>query len=215
MKVLITGFDPFGGEEINPAFEAIKLLPNKIVDAEIIKLEVPTIFNDSIKVLEDAIRKNMPDIVICVGQAGGRFTISPERVAINLNDAVIPDNKGQQPVDEKIFKDGENAYFTSLPVKAMVKNMKKNHIPASISYSAGTYVCNNLMYGLLYLLNTIPEFKKIKGGFIHVPYSTEQILYKVNTPSLSLIQIAEGLEICIETAVRTKEDITTIGGTIH
>lgn len=215
MKVLITGFDPFGGEEINPAFEAIKLLPSKIANAEIIKLEVPTVFNNSIKVLEESIRENKPDIVICVGQAGGRFTISPERVAINLNDAVIPDNKGQQPVDEKIFKDGENAYFTSLPVKAMVKNMKKNHIPASISYSAGTYVCNNLMYGLLYLLNTIPEFNNIKGGFIHVPYSTEQVLYRVNTPSLSLIQIAEGLEICIETAVKTKEDITTIGGTTH
>lgn len=215
MKVLITGFDPFGGEEINPAFEAIKLLPSKILDAEIIKLEVPTVFNDSIKVLEKAMKENKPNIVICVGQAGGRFTISPERVAINLNDGVIPDNKGQQPVDEEIFKDGENAYFTNLPVKAMVENMKKSHIPASISYSAGTYVCNNLMYGLLYLLNTSPEFKNIKGGFIHVPYSTEQVINKVNTPSLSLIQIAEGLEICIETAITRKEDITTIGGTTH
>ena len=140
MKILITGFDPFGGESVNPACEAVKLLPDTIAGAEIIKLQVPTRFALSCTVLEAAVNEHRPDAVICVGQAGGRSAITPERVAINLADASIPDNAGDQPVDEPIRKDGAPAYFTSLPVKAMVQKMRAAGIPAALSYTAGSFV---------------------------------------------------------------------------
>ena len=137
MKILITGFDPFGGETVNPAYEAVKLLPDTIAGAEIIKLEVPTRFHRAGAVLEDAMQRHKPDAVICVGQAGGRAAITPEKVAINLMDGRIPDNTGYQPVDVPIREDGETAYFTSLPVKAMVQRMRDAGIPAAVSYTAG------------------------------------------------------------------------------
>lgn len=145
MKILVTGFDPFGGETVNPAYEAVKLLPDTIAGAQIIKLQVPTRFALSGTVLEAAVNEHRPDAVICVGQAGGRSAITPERVAINLADASIPDNAGDQPVDEPIRKDGAPAYFTSLPVKAMVQKMRAAGIPAALSYTAGSFVCNSLM----------------------------------------------------------------------
>ena len=153
MKILITGFDPFGGENVNPAHEAVKLLPDTIAGAEIIKLEVPTRFHRAGAVLEDAMQRHKPDAVICVGQAGGRAAITPEKVAINLMDGRIPDNAGYQPVDVPIREDGETAYFTSLPVKAMVQKMRAAGIPAALSYTAGSFVCNCLMYTLLYLID--------------------------------------------------------------
>ena len=140
MKILVTGFDPFGGETVNPAYEAVKLLPDTIAGAQIIKLQVPTRFALSGTVLEAAVNEHRPDAVICVGQAGGRSAITPERVAINLADASIPDNAGDQPVDEPIRKDGAPAYFTSLPVKAMVQKMRAAGIPAALSYTAGSSI---------------------------------------------------------------------------
>lgn len=154
MKILVTGFDPFGGETVNPAYEAVKLLPDTIAGAQIIKLQVPTRFALSCTVLEAAVNEHRPDAVICVGQAGGRSAITPERVAINLADASIPDNAGDQPVDEPIRKDGAPAYFTSLPVKAMVQKMRAAGIPAALSYTAGSFVCNSLMYTLLSISST-------------------------------------------------------------
>ena len=120
MKVLITGFDPFGGEKVNPAFEAVKLLPDTIAGAEIIKLEIPTVFTRSAVVVEEAIKEHQPDIVINVGQAGGRSCMTVEKVAINLAEARIPDNDGEQPFDQPLREDGETAYFATIPVKAMV-----------------------------------------------------------------------------------------------
>ena len=149
MKLLLTAFDPFGGEKINPALEAVKRVQDKIGDLEIVKLEVPTVFYKSIDTVANAIEKEHPDVVLCIGQAGGRFDLTPERVAININDARIPDNEGNQPLSGSIFEDGENAYFSSLPIKAMVAEIRKADIPASVSNSAGTYVCNHLMYGVL------------------------------------------------------------------
>lgn len=146
MKVLITGFDPFGGEKINPSFEAVKKIQDKVSGAEIIKAQIPTVFKKSIEEVERLITTHEPDVVICVGQAGGRFDITVERVAINIDDARIEDNEGNQPVDKKVFRDGENAYFSNLPIKAMVSEMKNNNIPASLSNTAGTFVCNHIMY---------------------------------------------------------------------
>lgn len=213
MKVLISGFDPFGGEPINPALEAVKLLPDNIAGVEVIKVEIPTVFNKSIKALEHSIEEHKPDAVICVGQAGGRFAVMPERVAINIDDARIKDNEGNQPIDIKIKEDGENAYFSNLPIKAMVKNMVDNGFPGAVSNTAGTFVCNHIMYGLLYLIDK--KYPNMKGGFIHVPYIPNQVVTKPNTPYMNLQDISRCLELCIEALVNNGDgDIKTIGGTI-
>ena len=214
MKILVTGFDPFGGESINPAYEAVKLLPSTIAGAEIIKLEIPTVFTRSVKVVEEAIEKYNPDIILNVGQAGGRTCMSVEKVAINLAEARIPDNDGEQPFDQKLREDGETAYFSTLPVKAMVENMKAHRILANISYTAGTYVCNSIMYHVLYLLQN--KFPGKRGGFIHVPYENSQVLNKnVGMPFMPLTMIAEGLKYAIEAAVENETDIQTIMGETH
>ncbi|MBN1035229.1 pyroglutamyl-peptidase I [Clostridium botulinum] len=212
MKVLITGFDPFGGESINPALEAVKKLPNTISNAEIIKLEIPTVFKKSLEKIEANILAHKPDIVISIGQAGGRFGITPERVAINIDDARIEDNEKNQPIDLNVFEDGENAYFTTLPIKAMVKEMQESGIPSSVSNSAGTFVCNHVMYGVLYMINK--KYPNIKGGFIHVPYIPSQVVSKPNMPSMSIEDISKGLELSVKAAVENNTDIKTAQGEI-
>lgn len=199
MKILITGFEPFGGEKINPSYEAVKLLPDKINGATIIKRQIPTVFRKSIEEIEKLIEETNPNIVISVGQAGGRAEVNIERLAINIDDARIKDNEGNQPIDEVIFKDGENAYFSNLPIKAMVEKIKNNGIPACISNSAGTFVCNHIMYGLLYLIDK--KYPHIKGGFIHVPYLPEQVVDKRNIPSMSLDNIKKALVLAIEAII--------------
>jgi len=211
MKLLITGFDPFGNESINPAWEAVKLLPSKIEGVEVTKLQIPTVFNESIDLLLEGIKEHQPDVVICVGQAGGRFDITIERVAINLEDARGADNKGNQPIDKPVYSDGENAYFTNLPIKAMVEEIKKAKIPASVSNTAGTYVCNHIMYGLLYHINKFSVAKK--GGFIHVPFIPEQVLDKRNMPSMDLNSIAKGLEASIKGIYENEVDLKITAGT--
>ena len=194
MKLLLTAFTPFDGEKINPALEAVKLVKDRIGNLLIVKLEVPTVFGKSIDTVREAIEREKPDFVLSIGQAGGRADITPERVAINLDDARIPDNEGNQPIDEPIFPDGENAYFSTLPVKAMVEAIRKEGLPSSLSNSAGTYVCNHLMYGVLYYLDKRPV---IKAGFIHVPYIPEQTKNKKEMPALELSEIVRGLEAAI------------------
>ena len=212
MKVLITGFDCFGGESINPALEAVKKLPDTIEGAEIIKLEIPTVFRKSSEKIEENIIKHNPDIVLSIGQAGGRFGITPERVAINIDDARIEDNEKNQPIDVAIFEDGENAYFSNLPIKAMVKEMNESGIPASVSNTAGTFVCNHVMYGILYLIDK--KYPNIRGGFIHVPYIPSQVTTKPNMPSMSIDDISKGLELSIKAIIENSSDIKTIGGAI-
>ncbi|MEY8308347.1 pyroglutamyl-peptidase I [Erysipelotrichaceae bacterium 51-3] len=214
MKILITGFNPFGNESVNPAFEAVKLLPDTIKSAEIVKLEIPTEFKRAGKVLQEGIEANHPDVVICVGQAGGRSAITPEQVGINLMDGRIPDNAGYQPFDTPVREDGPTAYFTSLPVKAMVQSIRDAGIPAFVSYSAGTYVCNFLMYELLYQIEHF--FPGIKGGFIHVPFMTEQAVNKANgTPSMDLKTISRGLEKAVEAVIEHDTDIELHTGDTH
>ena len=193
-KLLLTAFTPFDGEKINPALEAVKLVKDRIGNLLIVKLEVPTVFGKSIDTVREAIEREKPDFVLSIGQAGGRAEITPERVAINLNDARIPDNEGNQPIDEPVFPDGENAYFSTLPVKAMVEAIRKEGLPSSLSNSAGTYVCNHLMYGILYYLDKRPG---MKAGFIHVPYIPEQTKNKKEMPALELSEIVRGLEAAI------------------
>jgi pyroglutamyl-peptidase len=214
MKVLITGFDPFGGESVNPAYEAVKLLPDQIGEADIIKLEIPTVYKKAGQKVEEGILTYQPDIVLCIGQAGGRSGITIEKVAINLAEARIKDNEGNQPLDEAIREDGENAYFTNLPCKAVVNAIREAGIPASISYTAGTFVCNDVMYNLLYMIDK--KYKQIRGGFIHVPYLHEQVTKKgEGMPSMALETIEKGLEIAIRTILTNTEDLSLHMGTIQ
>lgn len=215
MKILVTGFDPFGGEKINPALEAVKGLADTINGAEIKKLEIPTVFNKSAEVVKEAIEDFQPDYVLSIGQAGGRFEISPERVAINVDDARIADNEGNQPIDAPIKEDGDAAYFTQLPVKAMVTAIKNAGIPGAVSNTAGTFVCNHIMYQVQYMIHT--NFPEIKGGFIHVPYIPEQVVDKPGQPAMSLSDMTKGLTAAIEAVVEFdgKEDLKQVGGAIH
>ena len=212
MKILVTGFDPFGGEPINPAIESVKKLPDNIAGAEIIKLEIPTVRGKSLEKIEKAIQEHNPDIILSVGQAGGRFDITVERVGINMDDFRIPDNEGNQVIDDPVFSDGDNAYFVKLPVKAMVQNIQKNKIPASVSYTAGTFVCNHVLYGVLYLVEK--KYKGKKSGFIHIPFLPEQVVDKKNMPSMELNTIVTGLTAAIEAIVENAEDIKETGGTV-
>ncbi|MEQ7221772.1 pyroglutamyl-peptidase I [Vagococcus fluvialis] len=215
MKILVTGFDPFGQDTMNPAIEAVKRLPDTISGAEIIKLEIPTVFNKSAEVTREAMAKHDVDYVLNIGQAGGRFDLTPERVAINLDDARIPDNEGNQPIDVEIKVDGESAYFSQHPVKAMVTAIKNAGLPASVSNTAGTFVCNHIMYQSLYL--THKEFPKAKAGFMHVPFLPEQVLERPGMPAMSLEDITRGIVAAIEAIVEFdgKEDLKAIGGQTH
>lgn len=210
MKILITGFDPFGGEKINPAWEAVNALPDEVDGVEVIKVQIPTVFKKSAQKLFETIDAVKPDAVICVGQAGGRFDFNVERIAINVDDARIPDNEGKQPIDVKIFEDGENAYFASLPIKAMVEEAKRAGVPASVSNTAGTFVCNHIMYSLLYYINK--NKLNIRGGFIHVPYISQQVIGKKNTPYMELTTATKGLEASIRAIKNNLVDVKVTGG---
>lgn len=197
MKIIVTGFEPFGGESINPSFELVKSLPGTVEGAEIVKLALPTVFGKSIETLLFAIKSENPDIILCLGQAGGRSAISIERVAINVDDARIPDTAGQQPIDSPISADGPSAYFSTLPIKNIAAAIKLQGIPAEISNSAGTYVCNHVMYGILDYI--YKNNLAIKAGFIHIPYLPEQVLDKPNAPSMSLDNMIKAIETAIIT----------------
>ena len=187
MKVVVTGFQPFGKEEMNPSFEAVRLLPDEICGAQIVKEEIPVVFRKGGKTVHEIVRRENPDIVILVGQAGGRTSMNVERVAINCEDCPsgFPDNEG--------------------------KKMRDNGVPASVSNTAGTYVCNDLMYHLLYQL--AHEFPNTRGGFIHVPYATIQ--NHPNMASMTIAEISKGLKLAIEAAIENEQDIAAAGGATH
>ena len=193
MKIIVTGFDPFGGETINPSIECVKALP-EMEGVELIRLELPTVFKESAKRLNEVINDVKPDAVLSVGQAGGRPGITMERIARNVDDARIPDNISQQPIDEAIQLDGEAAYFTTLPIKRIVKAIREAGIPAEVSNSAGTFVCNHIMYQSLFAATKAD--KPFKAGFMHIPFIPEQTTDK---PSLPLEESTKALQIAIET----------------
>ena len=215
MKILVTGFEPFEDEPINPSWEAVRRLPDMVDGAEVIKLEIPVVFGKSAEVVRSAIQEHDPDVIVSVGQAGGRTAMNPERVAINVDDGRIPDNEGNQPIDETIRDDGPTAYFTKLPVKAMVTAMRQAGVPAAVSNSAGTYVCNHIMYQVLYMIDH--EFPGKRSGFIHVPYIPQQVVDKPGEASLSIADMATALEAGVGAIVAyaDKPDERTVGGAIH
>lgn len=202
-SLLISAFEPFDDEPVNPSALAVERLPESIDGVKIEKIILPTAFGESLTRLLEAVERFCPEAVLCVGQAGGRAEITPERVAINLIDARIADNQGNQPIDEAIEPAGESAYFSTLPVKAMVAALKEKDIPASLSNTAGTFVCNYIMYGLLHHLQSL---EGVRGGFVHVPFIPEQLERHPNAPSLALETITLALEICLRTIVHRRVD---------
>lgn len=196
MKILMTGFDPFGGEDINPAFEAVKKVKadNGI---DLVKLEIPTVFTKSSELIFETIEKENPDAVLMVGQAGGRASITVEKVAINYRDARIEDNDGKQPIGEKIFEDGKDGIFASIDVEEVVQAIRDEGVPANISYTAGTFVCNDVLYSVLYHIDK--EGLDIKAGFIHLPYLPSQTLDKKETPSMDIDSMVRGLQAAVKT----------------
>ncbi|UGB02611.1 pyroglutamyl-peptidase I [Leclercia sp. G3L] len=211
--LLITGFEPFGGETLNPSWEVVKQLDGMIIDnCRVVARQLPCVFGESLEVLNAAIDALQPSVVLAIGQAGGRVDVTVERVAINVDDARIPDNRGQQPVDVAIVPDGPAAWFSTLPIKAMVEALREAGIPASVSQTAGTFVCNHVMYGVLHKLADRPE---VKGGFIHIPYLPEQAAAHPGAPSMATHTLKKGLEIAIAVALRQEHDIKVVGGATH
>lgn len=208
MRILITGFNSFGGETINPSSIILENLPRYINNDEIFTLELPTEFKKSSELLKKHINLTQPNIIISLGQAGGRSNISVERVSININDARIPDNAGYSPIDEDIQSDGDTAYFSTLPVKAIIKNLKDNNIPCEISNTAGTFVCNHIMYEALYYIKK--NKLNINSGFIHIPYLPEQN----KKPFLKLETMIKAIELATSTSIEYfgKCDIKTSQG---
>ena len=187
--LLITGFDPFGGASINPAWEAVKLLPDKIGDFTLYKLEIPTVFGRAAELVLETAERIHPDVILCIGQAGGRSAVTPERIAVNIRDARIPDNAGNQPAGEFVNEQGPAAYFSTVPVRKMAEAITAKGLPGTVSNSAGAFVCNDVLYTLLHHYRGT----SVKVGFIHVPYLPEQ-----GTPSLPLAQTSAALAAAIE-----------------
>lgn len=213
-KILISGFEPFGGESVNPALEAVRVLEGRIIaGAKVVTRALPVVGDRCIDGVISAVKEVDPAVVIAVGQAGGRVDINPERVAINIDDYRIQDNAGRQPVDEPVVPGGPVAYWSTLPIKAMVARMREAGIPASVSNTAGTFVCNTLFYGLMHYLAA--EGNVRRGGFIHIPYLPEQAARNTGQPSLSLEVIVRGLELASEAALLYTTDIKAGEGRTH
>ncbi len=190
-KLLITGFEPFGKDSVNPSWEAVCRLPDLIAGWELKKLQVPTVFGLAAETVLKAAREFLPDVILCIGQAGGRCSVTPEYVAINLRDASMADNAGNMPQEEPVAADGPNAYFSTVPCRRMAEAVRNGGISCGLSYSAGTYVCNDLFYTLRHHYDKTD----VRVGFIHVPYLPEQAGMK--QPSLPLVVIVQALEIMV------------------
>ena len=196
MRVLVTGFDPFGGERVNASLEAVRRLPARIGALEITTATLPTSYSRSLPALEAAIARARPELVLCVGQAGERAALCVERVAVNVQDARIPDNDGAQPADTPVVAGGPAAYLATLPVRAAVAALHAEALPAELSMSAGTFVCNHVFYGLMHLAAT--RGQAFRGGFLHVPCLPQQA--PAGAPTLALEEIVRGICIVLETA---------------
>lgn len=214
MRILVTAFDPFGGDAINPALEAARGLESTIAGADVSVVEVPTVFGDAITVAAAAIDAQQPDAVLCLGQAGGRFDVTPERVAINLDDARIADNAGNQPIDVPIAEGGPAAYFSTLPIKAIVAAIREAGLPSSVSNTAGTFVCNHIMYGVLHHLATTGR-ENVRAGFMHVPFIPEQVVERPGTPAMSTADITRAVTAAITAIATHEQDVHAVEGATH
>jgi pyroglutamyl-peptidase len=207
-RILLTGFEPFDGEHVNPSWLIAQQLHGEVLgDAQVHAVCLPTVFGASLLALKVALRRHQPPLVLCLGQAGGRAELTMERVAINVDDARIPDNTGLQPIDQAVVPRAPAAYFSSLPIKAMVLAMQQVGLPASVSQTAGTFVCNHVFYGLMHALR---RRRGVRGGFMHVPGLPEQ---SPQPPHLPLPDMVRGVRVALLAAMGNTQDIHVTGGT--
>lgn len=209
MTLLLTGFAPFGGETLNPSWEAVRRLDGeRLGDLPVVAAQLPTEFGAALRVLDELLDRHRPTLVVAVGQAGGRAELSLERIAINVDDARIPDNAGCQPIDEPVVAGGPAAYFSTLPIKAMTRVLRDAGIPAAVSQTAGTFVCNHVFYGLQHRL----QGSGVRGGFIHIPYLPAQATAQPGAPSMALETLIAGLRLALTCAAITQADLHEGGG---
>jgi pyroglutamyl-peptidase len=213
--VLLTGFDPFDREALNPSWEAVQALDGwRCGQATVHARRMPCAFGASIEALAAAMDELRPRLVLCIGQAGGRAEITPERVAINVDDGRIADNAGRQPIDVPVVPGAPAAYFSTLPIKAIVRDLRAAGIPASVSNTAGTFVCNHIFYGLMHRIGMQPG-GEVRGGFIHIPYLPEQAARFPGAPSMALATMVAALRVAVSTALATDKDVSETGGQLH
>ena len=214
--VLLTGFDAFGasaaaGPDVNPSWQAVSALDGEtIAGHRVVAAQLPTVFGDSAAAMLDLVRRHRPALAIGVGQAGGRAAISLERIAINVDDARIPDNRGQQPIDRPVVAGGPDACFSTLPIKAMLLALQQAGLPAEVSQTAGTFVCNHVFYALMHALATEFSGQAIRGGFVHVPFLPEQ-----GEPSMRPDEVMRGLRVAVAAALATRHDIARGAGALN
>lgn len=215
MQALVTGFEPFGGERVNPSFEALKRLPPRLGALDIATRSLPVIYGEALTALRQAIAETAPDIVLCTGLAGGRTELSLVRVAINIDDARIPDNGGNQPIDKPVVADAPAAYFATLPIKAAVRALREAGLPAAVSNSAGTFLCNHVFFGLMHEAAQLAQKasgENFRGGFLHVPFLPSQAAQLRGVPSMALEQIVEGIEVILSVAATRVNDLAVSEG---
>lgn len=214
-RILLTGFEPFDKDRINPSWEVARALDGEVIaQARVCAVQLPCVFGDAMRALDEALAEHQPVLVISLGLAGGRSEITPERVAINIDDARIPDNAGRQPVDAAVVEHAPAAYFSTLPIKAMVRNLRDQGIPAAVSNTAGTFVCNHVFYALMHRLarRAAPG---VRGGFIHLPALPEQAARQPGMPSMALETQVQGLRAAIHTAMTVQQDLHENAGQLH
>ena len=214
--ILLTGFEPFGGESVNPSWEIARALDGWTCEGRTVRaVRLPCAFGDTLRTLDEALATHRPELVVCLGQAGGRAEISIERAALNVDDARIPDNLGRQPVDAAVVAEGPAAYFSTLPIKAMARDVRAAGIEAAVSNTAGTFVCNHVFYALMHRLATLPALAQARGGFVHVPYTPEQAAGRAGVPAMALATQVEGVRQALRSAVLTREDVRETAGREH
>jgi len=207
-RVLLTGFDAFGGATLNPSWLAVQALHGRQVCGHtVVAAQLPTVFGESLRVLRALLARHRPALVICVGQAGGRGALSMERIAINVDDAPIADNAGARPVDAAVAPGAPAAYFSTLPIKAMLAALQREGLNAEVSQTAGTFVCNHVFYGLMHALATVPALRHTRGGFVHVPWLPEQ-----GVPAMPLDELVRGLRVALRAALAYPVDATLAAG---
>lgn len=212
MKALVTGFEPFGGDRINPSFEALRRFPARLGGLKIATRVLPVIYGEALPALRRAIVESAPDIVLGVGLAGGRSELSLERVAINIDDARIPDNAGNQPIDRPVVAGGPSAYFTTLPIKAAAAALREAGLPVAVSNSAGTFLCNHVFYGLMH--EAARRGGCFRGGFLHVPFLPSQAAQQRGAPSMALDEVVEGIAIILQVTAARADDLAVSEGAV-
>jgi pyroglutamyl-peptidase len=215
-RVLLAGFEPFENDPVNPAWEIARSLDGWACEGTVVQaVQLPCVFGRAIDTLDEALVGPAPRLVLCIGAAGGRSEISLERAALNVDDARIPDNAGYQPIDTEVVAGGPAAYFSTLPIKAMVRDMRAAGLPSAVSNTAGTFVCNHIFYALMHRLATRPALAHTRGGFVHVPYLPEQAASKPGVASMALATQVEAFRVAIRTALTVRDDVRETAGRLH